>query len=121
MGLLTDAIGKGRKAAGKMSEVVTLSGKELQVCPSRPMIDYSRVKLEYFDPRLSGFERNRLGARLQVFLVRYLPRLRDMRNDLPESAISRQTGENGAEYEMVVNAEKCIGCGFCAGACPCGV
>jgi Fe-S-cluster-containing hydrogenase component 2 len=22
---------------------------------------------------------------------------------------------------MVVDADKCIGCGFCAGACPCGI
>jgi Fe-S-cluster-containing hydrogenase component 2 len=24
-------------------------------------------------------------------------------------------------YEYVVDEDKCIGCGFCAGICPCGV
>jgi NADPH-dependent glutamate synthase beta subunit-like oxidoreductase/glutamate synthase domain-containing protein 3/formate hydrogenlyase subunit 6/NADH:ubiquinone oxidoreductase subunit I len=35
-------------------------------------------------------------------------------------AISRVEHENGS-YEYVVNDDKCIGCGFCAGICPCGV
>ncbi len=37
-------------------------------------------------------------------------------------AITRveRKGEN-PPYEYVVNDEKCIGCGFCAGTCPCGV
>ncbi len=118
LGLLTDAIGAGRKAAGKIGDI--LSGKELQVCPSRQMIDYSRVKLEYFDPRLSGFD----GIESCASQCSSCGTCRDCgicETICPESAISRQTGENGAEYEMVVNAEKCIGCGFCAGACPCGI
>ena len=35
-------------------------------------------------------------------------------------AISRVEHEGGA-YEYVVDAGKCIGCGICAGICPCGV
>ena len=27
----------------------------------------------------------------------------------------------GGAYEYVVDEDKCIGCGFCAGICPCGV
>jgi Fe-S-cluster-containing hydrogenase component 2 len=38
----------------------------------------------------------------------------------PQAAISRKAGE-GVEFEYVVDAERCIGCGFCAGACPCGI
>ena len=38
----------------------------------------------------------------------------------PQNAISRQDLGEGA-YEYTVDAELCIGCGFCAGACPCGI
>ncbi|MGL5512279.1 MAG: 4Fe-4S binding protein, partial [Sporomusa sp.] len=37
----------------------------------------------------------------------------------PENAITRNVGPAGAEY--VSDAAKCIGCGICAGICPCGV
>ncbi|MBU4208619.1 MAG: 4Fe-4S binding protein, partial [Proteobacteria bacterium] len=38
----------------------------------------------------------------------------------PESAISRKEIENN-DFEMVVDETRCIGCGFCAKACPCGI
>jgi len=118
LGLLTDAIGAGRKAAETIGGI--LSGKELQVCPSRSQIDYVRIKLEYFDPRLLGFN----GIEECASQCSSCGTCRDCGicvTICPEAAISRQTGANGAEYEMVVDPEKCIGCGFCAGACPCGV
>ena len=38
----------------------------------------------------------------------------------PQHAISRK-GLDDEAYEYVVDEDLCIGCGFCAGACPCGV
>jgi len=118
LGLLTDAIGAGRKAAEKIGDI--LSGKDVQVCPVRSMIDYTRIKLEYFDPRLLGFN----GVEECASQCSSCGTCRDCGicvTICPESAISRQSPTNGVEYEMVVDPEKCIGCGFCAGACPCGV
>ncbi|MGA3116855.1 MAG: FAD-dependent oxidoreductase [Syntrophobacteraceae bacterium] len=118
LGLLTDAIGAGRKAAGKIGDI--LSGKDLHVCPSRSKIEITRVKLEYFDPRISGFN----GIESCASQCSSCGTCRDCGicvTICPESAISRQSPINSAEYEMVVDPEKCIGCGFCAGACPCGV
>jgi ferredoxin len=35
-------------------------------------------------------------------------------------AISRKETEDGG-FEYLVDPKLCIGCGFCAGICPCGV
>ncbi|MDR3557557.1 MAG: FAD-dependent oxidoreductase [Syntrophobacteraceae bacterium] len=116
LGLLTDAIGAGKKAAEKIGAI--LSGKDLQLV-SRSKIDYERIKLEYFDPRLASFN----GIESCASQCSSCGTCRDCGLCVtlcPESAISRQSGLN-SEFEMVVDPEKCIGCGFCAGTCPCGV
>ncbi len=118
LGLLTDSIGQGRKAAEKIGAI--LSGKDSHVCASRSRIDYKRVKLEYFDPRLASFN----GVESCASQCSSCGTCRDCgicATICPESAISRQERANGAGFEMVADPEKCIGCGFCAGACPCGV
>lgn len=38
----------------------------------------------------------------------------------PENAISRRTLDDGG-YEYISDPQKCIGCGICAGICPCGI
>ncbi|MDR3570152.1 MAG: FAD-dependent oxidoreductase [Syntrophobacteraceae bacterium] len=118
LGLLTDAIGAGKKAAEKICDI--LSGKDVQGVSSRSRIDYGRVKLEYFDPRQSIFN----GIESCASQCSSCGTCRDCglcATVCPESAISRQSRDNGTGFEMVADPEKCIGCGFCAGACPCGV
>lgn len=116
LGLLTDAIGAGRKAAQAINDI--WAGKRPRG-ETRQVIDYSRVKLEYFDPRLMRFhdiqecaeQCSSCGACRDCGICITI---------CPQGAISKQ--ENGNEaFEMVVDADKCIGCGFCAGACPCGI
>jgi ferredoxin len=91
------------------------------------MIDYSRVKLEYFDPRLVEFEDiQECGAQCASCGI-----CRDCDicvNICPQGAIARVPldshegeGNSNGDFEMIVNPELCIGCGFCAGACPCGI
>ena len=41
-------------------------------------------------------------------------------NSCPEKAITRIDDENGG-WEYVSDPTKCIGCGICAGVCPCGI
>lgn len=38
----------------------------------------------------------------------------------PETAITRNQLDDGS-YEYVSDSKKCIGCGICAGVCPCGI
>jgi len=115
-GLLTDAIGAGRKAAGAIADM--LAGRR-PVSDTRQMIDKKRVSLEYFDPRILDYEDiDHCGAQCSS-----CGSCRDCgicAAVCPYSAISRVEAADGT-YEYVVDAERCIGCGFCAGACPCGI
>lgn len=115
-GLLTHAIGHGRQAAQVIDDI--LQNKRPQP-DTRCMIDMSRMTLEYFDPRIVEFsdlnqcaeECSSCGACRDCGLCEVI---------CPRTAISRKSLPNN-EYEMVSDPDKCIGCGFCAQACPCGV
>jgi len=115
-GLLTDAIGAGRKAAAAITEM--LEGRR-PVSDTRQMIDKRRVSLEYFDPRILDYDDiDHCGSQCSS-----CGSCRDCGICVavcPNSAISRAETPDGG-YEYVVDAERCIGCGFCAGACPCGI
>jgi NADPH-dependent glutamate synthase beta subunit-like oxidoreductase/NAD-dependent dihydropyrimidine dehydrogenase PreA subunit len=115
-GLLTDAIGAGRIVAQTICDI--LADKPLEV-KRREMIDRSRITLEYFDPRVTeyndldhcGSQCSSCGACRDCGICVAI---------CPQHAISKKELE-GTEYEYAVDADLCIGCGFCAGACPCGV
>jgi ferredoxin len=142
-GLLTDAIGAGRKAAAVISDILEgkralepekgqrggrkapqgriseYLGVHAGVWDSRKVIDKSRVKLEYFDPRITEFhDIHACGAECLSCGA-----CRDCGICVavcPQAAISRKETDNKG-YEYVVDPDRCIGCGFCGGACPCGV
>jgi NADPH-dependent glutamate synthase beta subunit-like oxidoreductase/NAD-dependent dihydropyrimidine dehydrogenase PreA subunit len=115
-GLLTDAIGAGRTVAQAICNL--LEGKTTPI-EKRPMLKRERVSLEYFDPRVTeyadldhcGSQCSSCGAcRDCGICVSVCPRFAISKKEL-----------SGNEYEYVVDENLCIGCGFCAGACPCGV
>jgi NADPH-dependent glutamate synthase beta subunit-like oxidoreductase/glutamate synthase domain-containing protein 3/NAD-dependent dihydropyrimidine dehydrogenase PreA subunit len=116
-GLLTDAIGSGRKAAAAMDDI--LSGRR-PAAMDLEMIDRSRVSLAYFDPRMTdhddiaqcGDQCASCGACRDCGICVAV---------CPQSAISRKETAGGDGFEYVVDADRCIGCGFCGGACPCGI
>ncbi len=115
LGLLTDAIGAGRKAAQTISDI--LEGKRPRG-DTRKMLDYTRVKVEYFDPRLTKFD----GVEECASQCSSCGSCRDCGICItmcPQAAISKK--ENGKDFELVVDPERCIGCGFCGGVCPCGI
>jgi thioredoxin reductase/NAD-dependent dihydropyrimidine dehydrogenase PreA subunit len=115
-GLITDAIGAGRKAALAIGEI--LAGRR-PAGAARPMIDKARISLAYFDPRIVAYQDvaqcgdqcascgNCRDCGICVAVC-------------PQTAIERvETEDGGFRYQAA--AERCIGCGFCAGACPCGI
>jgi len=116
LGLLTDAIGTGRKAARAISAMLE---KTSLTDGTRQLVDRSRIKLEYFDPRVTRFD----DIQECASQCSSCGSCRDCEVCIticPEEAISKK--ENGkGDFEMVVNPDKCIGCGFCAGACPSGI
>jgi len=115
-GLLTEAIGSGRVVARTIGDI--LAGKK-PAYQKRTMIDRQRVTLEYFDPRITEFaDLNHCGSQCSSCGA-----CRDCGicvSVCPRAAISRKDLAGNA-YEYIVDENLCIGCGFCAGACPCGV
>jgi NADPH-dependent glutamate synthase beta subunit-like oxidoreductase/glutamate synthase domain-containing protein 3/NAD-dependent dihydropyrimidine dehydrogenase PreA subunit len=115
-GLLTDAIGAGRRAAATIDAIA--AGKRPPAEP-RTIIDIERVSLEYYDPRVVQYDDlDHCGSQCAS-----CGQCRDCGicvTMCPESAILREEDSDGG-FEYTVAADRCIGCGFCAGACPCGI
>ena len=115
IGLITDAIGAGKRAAFSIDRII--SGKSPDLDELKPMVDKERVTLAYYDPRQDANNLDSCGQDCAS-----CGNCRDCGICVavcPEAAISR--AEEGAGFEYVVDPEKCIGCGFCKGACPCGI
>jgi NADPH-dependent glutamate synthase beta subunit-like oxidoreductase/glutamate synthase domain-containing protein 3/NAD-dependent dihydropyrimidine dehydrogenase PreA subunit len=115
-GLLTDAIGAGRKAAQAIADII--DGRR----PSgdaRKMIDKNRVVLEYFDPRVTAFN-DSVQCGSQCASCGACRDCRTCEAVCPQAAITRIEPGPGT-FEYVVDPDRCIGCGFCAGSCPCGI
>jgi len=116
LGLITDAIGDGRKAANAICDI---SDGKRPAGYDRLMIDINRITLEYFDPRTVEFaDTDDCCAQCASCGT-----CRDCGICVavcPQSAISREENQDDA-FEYVVNDDRCIACGFCAQACPCGI
>ena len=115
-GLLTDAIGSGRIVAQTICDILEDRPPLVQ---KREMINRSRITLEYFDPRVTEYsDLDHCGSQCSSCGA-----CRDCGicvSVCPQHAISRKGLDDDA-YEYIVDEDLCIGCGFCAGACPCGV
>ena len=117
LGLVTHAIGHGRKAADAVHAL--LSGRSYNMPPLKPMVPYEKIKTAYYDvckgePFAPKEEANRCmscGVCRDCHMCEAT---------CYYGAISRNEDKSGA-YAYVVDENLCIGCGFCAGICPCGV
>lgn len=120
LGLFTNAIGDGRKVAINIDKM--LSGEELDNFEKAPMIPEDRIKKEYYnqihpDDIMAMDTENEKERCMSCGFCRDCEFCKEI---CPELAISRIAKEDGT-FEYVSDPEKCIGCGICAGVCPCGV
>ncbi len=116
LGLLTEAVGAGRVAARSIDDL--LRGRE-EPCNQVAAINTDRVRLEYYDPRLLTFE-DTLSCASSCASCGACRDCGVCEGLCPQNAISRHALE-GEEHEYLVDADRCIGCGFCTRACPCGI
>jgi len=117
LGLVTDAIGHGRKAAEAVHAI--LSGRSYYMPAKKPVVPYEKIKTAYYDickgePFKPETEANRCMS-CAVCRDCHMCEV-----TCYYGAISRKEYEDGS-YEYLVDENLCIGCSFCAGICPCGV
>ena len=119
-GLLTHAIGHGREAAEYIDSY--LAGKDLVARRKPPMIAQECLTKELF--RANNRSRFKLlDPTRETNRCLSCGTCRDCNMCLeacPEGAIRREEKENG-NFEYTSDDQYCIGCGICAGICPCGI
>ncbi len=116
-GLVTHAIGAGKVAA----DVVHAQLMNTDYVPEeRRVIPYDRIKTQYYEVcRMVG----KFSAKKEADRCMSCGSCRDCGMCVETcyyGAITRKVLPNKS-FEYVVDESKCIGCGFCAGICPCGV
>ena len=119
-GLLTHAIGHGREAAEHIDSY--LAGEKLVAKPKPVMISQQYLSKELFRPHnRSRFHMTDPTKETNRCLS--CGTCRDCSMCLeacPEGAIRREDKEDGG-FEYISDDHYCIGCGICAGMCPCGI
>lgn len=116
-GLITDAIGAGRRTAENIDQM--MAGKVPTQGELLPMINKNRVSLEYYDPRNVADTFSECGSDCAS-----CGQCKDCGICVaicPEAAIERIEAAGDEPFMYKVDDNKCIGCGFCKGACPCGI
>jgi NADPH-dependent glutamate synthase beta subunit-like oxidoreductase/ferredoxin len=115
-GRLVDAIGAGREAA--LSVDAYLSGVDF-VPTAKTVIPAGKLSTAYFKKCSASDVPAANEDYLRCISCGTCRDCHMCQKSCPENAISRVAKDGTFEY--VSDEKKCIGCGICAGICPCGI
>lgn len=116
-GRLVDAIGTAREAAKALS--AELLGDSYQT-PGKQALPKGRLSTEYFERCPTGQLPKAKEDYLRCISCGTCRDCHMCEKTCPEQAISREIQADGS-FAYVSDENRCIGCGICAGVCPCGI
>jgi len=117
-GLATDALGAGKTAAEYI--IAEINGDEWKPF-NKGLIPQQALTITHYNPdQLGTTEEQQAGRCLSCATCRDCHLCETI---CPTAAISRNEIKLGSEvtFDYVSDDLKCIGCGFCADTCPCGI
>ncbi|WP_238543517.1 4Fe-4S dicluster domain-containing protein [Pelosinus sp. HCF1] len=116
-GRMVDAIGAAQQAAAAVDAYLMGTTYQLQ---TKTKIDKNRLSTAYFKKCHTCDVPKADDDHLRCISCGTCRDCHMCERSCPENAIARTLGSDG-NFEYISNANKCIGCGICAGICPCGI
>ena len=117
-GRLTDAIGDARLTALMMNQF--LLGEKITPLPQKKIVPSGNLSKKFFEKCHHCDLPDPMHEHLRCVSCGTCRDCKMCLNSCPEKAITRIKHDDGS-WEYVSDELKCIGCGICAGVCPCGV
>ncbi len=117
-GRLTDAIGDARRTALMMDKF--LRGEKITSTPPKQIVPPASLSKKFFERCHHCDMPDPMHEHLRCVSCGTCRDCKICLNSCPEKAISRIELDDGS-WQYVSDESKCIGCGICAGVCPCGV
>lgn len=117
-GRLTDAIGDARVTALMINQF--LRGEKITPAPLKKLVPPERLSKKFFEKCHHCEIPDPLHEHLRCISCGTCRDCKICLNSCPEKAITRLDNGDGS-WEYVSDESKCIGCGICAGVCPCGI